>query len=292
MNYRAATIGDLALGVLARETSGEITRLFERSAYVKVGGEFVLLLWGKLRSSITINIEGAGGPAMGVGERCTLAPGGLAFESCSFEVREAEVYRSALLQRRHTRLPSASSLASGISFLRGLYDASPSGPSLVADPELRRFVKTALTPLAAGDDVSIHAFNSYLGLIGRGGGFTPAGDDFVGGLVSTYNYLARCRDWKEISFHVRRLRPRTVPESAALVAYAAKGYVDEGVGSLILRTLGGSARFTDELLAVTRRGHTSGLDMSLGILLVEAALSDSEREGGALDGCLRALWHQ
>jgi uncharacterized protein DUF2877 len=292
MNQRASSVGDLAVSVLARGTHGEVTRVFERSAYVKAGDDFILLLWGRLRSPITVNLTGPGAKRLKVGERCALSPGRIAFDSWTVEVGGAEVYRSLLLERRDVSVPPASSFVRGVSFLRVLYDASPSGPSLASDVELRRFALGALTALAAGREDGVRSFENYRPLIGRGGGFTPAGDDFVGGLLSTYNYIARCKGSREILIPLRRLRPRTIPESAALLAYASRGYVDEGVGSLILKTLGGSSEFTDELLTVARRGHTSGLDMALGILLVEAALCDSARRGRALERCLEVLWHQ
>ena len=292
MNQRASSVGELAVGVLAREAEGEVTRIFERSAYVKAGGEFMVLLWGGLPSPITINLGRAGAKRLRVGERCALSPGGLAFDSWTIDVGGAQVYNSALRERRDTREPPASSLVRGVSFLRALYDASPSGLSLSSDVELRRFALKTLSPLAAGRKDSVRSFDSYLGLIGRGGGFTPAGDDFVGGLLCTYNYIARCNGSREILFPLRRIRPRTIPESAALLTYASKGYVDEGVSSLVLKTLSGGSEFTDELLNVAPRGHTSGLDMSLGILLVEAALSDSAGGGRALERCSEALWHR
>jgi len=292
MNQRASSVGELAAAVLAREAEGEITRVFERSAYVKAGDEFIVLLWGGLRSPIAINLGRAGPKRLMVGERCALSAGGLAFDSWTIDVGGAQVYNSVLRERRDTREPPASSLVRGVSFLRALYAASPSGLSLASDVELRRFALKTLSSLAAGREDNIRSFDSYLALIGRGGGFTPAGDDFVGGLLSTYNYIARCNGSREILFPLRRLRPRTIPESAALLTYASKGYVDEGVASLVLKTLSGSSEFTDELLIVAQRGHTSGLDMSLGILLIEAALSDSASGGRALERCLQVLWHQ
>jgi len=291
MNQRASSVGELAVGVLAREAEGELTRVFERSAYVKAGDEFIVLLWGGLRSPITINLGRAVAKPLKVGERCALSTGRVAFDSLTIDVGRAQVYKSVLRERRGTRKPPASSLVRGVSFLRALYDASPSGLSLASDVELRRFALKTLSSLAAGREDSIRSFDSYLALIGRGEGFTPAGDDFVGGLLSTYNYIARCNGSREILFPLRRLRHRTIPESAALLTYASKGYVDEGVASLVLKTLSGSSEFTDELLTVARRGHTSGLDMSLGILLVEAALSDSASGGRALERCLQVLWH-
>jgi hypothetical protein len=183
-------------------------------------------------------------------------------------------------------LPSASDLVRGVTILRSLYDVSP-GPSLVSDSALRGFVRKTLSSLASGRTKAVLSPRSYFGLIGRGGGFTPAGDDFVGSFVATYNYIARCRESRQISIPPALIFSRTIPESAAILGYSARGYVDEGLERLVLETLGGRSRgFHDVLLDVASRGHTSGVDMSLGVLFCEAALSD------ALTGCIEALWHQ
>jgi hypothetical protein len=291
MNHRASSIGDLAVGVLKRERTGTVTRVFRRSAYLRAGDDFILVLWGGLRSPLTVNVRGTVEQGWKVGEKCDLGPPGIALGSGMVEVRGAEVYRSLLQERRSIQLPGAPALIRGVTMLRSFYEASPAGPILVTDRALRQFVERTLSPFAAGKR-SLQSPDRYFPLIGRGGGFTPAGDDFVGGLLSTYNYIARCERAREVSVPLRSLRSRTVPESAAFLSYAIRGYVDEGLGSLILKTLGAGGRFSDELVSVVQRGHTSGIDMSLGVLLVEAALSDLRGEEGALEGCIGALWHR
>jgi hypothetical protein len=93
----------------------------------------------------------------------------------------------------------------------------------------------------------------------------------------------------QISIPRRQVMARTVPESAGILGYAARGYVDEVFERLLQASLenrpGG---FGNELLDMARRGHTSGVDMSLGVLLCEAAVSDSDGRP-ALEGCLRVL---
>jgi hypothetical protein len=86
------------------------------------------------------------------------------------------------------------------------------------------------------------------------------------------------------------LKKRTVPESASLVDYAQRGYVDEGLEKLILAGLRNRPRqFRAELSELASRGHTSGLDMSLGVLLLVACVGDIVRHGAALESSLQAL---
>ncbi len=293
MSLKAASIGELAERVVSRGGRGEVTRVFPRSAYIRSGSDFVLLLRGELRSPVTINLAGGGdrGVVPRAGERCLLQDGAVVLGSGTIEVGGASVFRSPLVDRGTVRLPPAPALRKGVSILRSLYHVTPSGPTLAEDAALRSFAQTALVPFAEGRPGPIYSPRSYSQLVGRGGGFTPAGDDFVGGLLTTFNYVARCRRSRQIPIP-RRALARTIPESAALVRYAARGHVDERLGKLVQLTVGGGPGFYDELVAVAQRGHTSGIDVSLGVILCEAALAQAEGDAHALADCLDALWHR
>lgn len=293
MSQRASDVGELAVRVLRRRGEGRVTRLFQSSAYLRSGDDFVLLLWGRMRSPMTVNVRG-GGEAdrhIGVGESCSFDPEGVRLGGASIETPGARVFRSSLRERRVVSFASADALVKGVAALKSLYDVSEGGPLLSADPALREFVERVVGPLAAGETKPMFGPESYLPLIGRGGGFTPAGDDFVGGFLAAYNYVARCRGSKQVSIPRGVLFAGTIPESAAILGYSARGYLDEGLEGLILKSLG-RKDFLDDLFSVARRGHTSGIDMSLGVLLAEAAISDSARGGGALKECLAALWNR
>lgn len=292
MIQRASYVGELALRVLSNGGSGKVTRVFPSSVYVRAGDDFVLLLWGELRSPITLNLLQEKGTRMTfvVGEACRLKRSGVSSETTTISLRGAKVHRGSLHIRRFVSLPAMSELVKGVAMLKSLYDVSAPGPRLSADGSFRAFVEDTLSPFANGKSEGIYNFVNYFGLIGRGGGFTPAGDDFVSGFVGAFNYFARCRRGRKVSIPRGSALSRTVPESGAIVEYASRGYVDEGLERLILMSSGGKgAGFFDELLAVASRGHTSGIDMSLGVLLCEAAVSDSEKGGGAVEKCLRAL---
>ena len=288
----ATSIGDVAARILSRGRTGEVTRVFQHSAYVRSGSDYLLLLWGELRSPMTINIEGGKdiGWRIKAGEGCVLSKDAVLLDAGEIDVRGAEVFRSALLDRRKVSLPRGSTLAAGVAVLRSMYDVSPSGPTLVGDPALRTFIRRTLLPLSTGRYTPVYSPASYSNLIGRGGGFTPAGDDFVGGFLANFNYVARCRKSRQVRLPRALIRGRTVPESGVILSQSARGNVDEGMASLIVASTGGSASFYDELVAVARRGHTSGIDMSLGVLLCDAALGQAEGQSRLLQKCLDVLW--
>ncbi len=292
MNQKASSIGNLAADILAKGGSGEVARVFQRSIYIRVRQDFILLLWGGLRSPMTINLEGksVADRRIKVEDLAFLDRDVIRLRELEIDLRGAEVFRSALLGVREVTLPRGSVLAKGVAMLRAFYDVSPAGPTLASDPALKTFVRETLVPFAHGSSGALFSPTSYLPLIGRGGGFTPAGDDLIGGIVSTYNYVARCRRTRQVLIPRALIRSKTVPESAIILTHSARGNVDEGMEQLILASTGG-VRFYDELVAVARRGHTSGIDASLGVMLCEAALAQIGGESGALEKCLDAFWN-
>lgn len=291
MSLRASHIGDLAARLLSGGGRGTVTRVFRTSAYLRSGDDFILVLYGELRSPMTINLARDDASRMfRAGEIWRYSRAGLLSGKAKIDLAGAELYRSALRMKRSVVLPSGGDLAKGVTMLGSLYDVSKSGPSLKKDSALREFVRSTLRPLAEGNEEAVHAPGSFLPLVGRGGGFTPAGDDFVSGFAATFNFVARSRGTRRVAIRKGAVMPRTVPESAATMAYAALGYVDEDFQRLVLASLG-QRSFRDELLEVARRGHTSGIDMSLGVLLCEAALAEPG-ESGALSRCTDALWNE
>jgi len=291
MIQRASGVGELAARFIARRGRGEVTRVFQRSAYVRTRGEYILLLWGDLKSPLAVNMpyQEDRRPPLEPGEECSIGGGRVGFKSWTVDASEAKVHRSGLRGRRRIVLPEERDVVKGAAMLKSLYDAYPSGPTLPSDKALRSFALETLVPFAEGREVYVYEPMRYLPMIGRGGGFTPAGDDFVGGFVATFNCFARCTRARQISIPLRLLAGRTVPESAALLSYTSKGYVDEPFERLILGVLQGRA-FFDDLLEVAHRGHTSGIDATLGVVLAGGALSDRTGGGGTVKECLRVIW--
>jgi Protein of unknown function (DUF2877) len=105
----------------------------------------------------------------------------------------------------------------------------------------------------------------FLGLCGRGPGFTPAGDDFVGGFLAILN-------WIRISLKIgapiipgAECRKLTTWTSFKLMECNAYGLVDIQIQELINSIAKGSVlRYVDSLALIARRGHTSGIDFATG----------------------------
>jgi hypothetical protein len=105
----------------------------------------------------------------------------------------------------------------------------------------------------------------FLGLCGRGPGFTPAGDDFVGGFLAIIN-------WIRISLKIGsrivpgpEYRKLTTWTSFKLMECNANGLVDIEVQDLINSIAKGNVlQYIDSVRLIAKRGHTSGIDFATG----------------------------
>ncbi len=292
MILNATDVGELVASLLSRQLEGRVSRVFRNSAYIIAGDELVVLLLGGLRSPMNVNLSASGDleGLLSVDERCSLVGGEMAFDRVTVRTIGAKVYRAGLGAASSISPVASSVLAKGTRMLRVLYGAARSELDIFSDKSFQQFVESVLSPMAKGEVAGAYRFRNYLPLIGIGGGFTPAGDDFVGGFAATFNHVARTAGSRETLLSRRELAKRTVPESAALIDYAQRGYVDEELEHLIHSTFGGRrGRFFQDLLQVAKRGHTSGIDISTGVLLAAAAISDRSTKEGALDECLEAV---
>jgi hypothetical protein len=104
-----------------------------------------------------------------------------------------------------------------------------------------------------------------LGLCGRGPGFTPAGDDFIGGFLAIIN-------WIRISLKIGlrivpgpEYRKLTTWTSFKLMECNAHGLVDIEVQDLINSIAKGDVlQYIDSVRLIAKRGHTSGIDFATG----------------------------
>jgi hypothetical protein len=105
----------------------------------------------------------------------------------------------------------------------------------------------------------------FLRLCGRGPGFTPAGDDFVGGFLAIINWI---RISLNIGFRIvpgPEHRKLTTWTSFKLMECNANGLVDIEVQDLINSIAKGNVlQYIDSLRLIAKRGHTSGIDFATG----------------------------
>lgn len=115
---------------------------------------------------------------------------------------------------------------------------------------------------------SLEALQAATLLVGLGPGYTPSGDDVLGGLMLALTACGRTnlRDglWQALQPELDDL---TVPASAMHLSAAADGMASEPVHLLLNAILLDSLEVGVRLDAVARIGHTSGWDCLAGLVL-------------------------
>ena len=125
-----------------------------------------------------------------------------------------------------------------------------------------------------------------LGLAGLGPGFTPAGDDYLGGLLFTLHHLC-CAPfgsarWDErlVDDFLAKVRPHTGWVSHTILCDLARGHGPGPLHDLIQRLLSASRpAVADSAGSLCQIGHSSGRDLLAGALTARWWM-DGARDGG------------
>ncbi len=146
------------------------------------------------------------------------------------------------------------------------------------DPDLRRWeaiFPPACDLLGAGQAEGLAGvWNAAPRLIGLGAGLTPAGDDFVGGLLFAIELVGRAHPGRVDRDHGRRrafldhVRTGTNRISYAILCDLAHGHGPEPMHTLLQSLLDGEepGLALSAARAITKIGHTSGWDLLAGML--------------------------
>jgi hypothetical protein len=164
--------------------------------------------------------------------------------------------------------------------------ARPSRVLVAAAPGLA-VLKALIEACLRGQRCARRDYKGIVALIGLGPGLTPSGDDLIGGALVALASLSRLatRDalWRVCRAHLGR----TNEISAAHLRSAALGYAAAPLHEAIHAVIAGQVdRIKPALAALSRIGHSSGLDAFAGALMVlraaecrllcDSALRDSD----------------
>ena len=124
-----------------------------------------------------------------------------------------------------------------------------------------------------GQRCAARDYQEIVALIGLGPGLTPSGDDLIGGALVALASLSRLatRDalWRACRAHL----DRTNEISAAHLRSAALGYAAAPLHEAVHAAIAGQVdRIKPALLALSKVGHSSGLDAFAGALMVLRAV--------------------
>jgi hypothetical protein len=202
---------------------------------------------------------------------------------------------SALLYDDTTRQSSAPNLDFStisrslrlVSTILEIIDTSQSvlDPHSIAHKSVAEFVSDAVTSLLRQEREE--QFREIaLKIVGLGPGFTPSGDDTLGGFLAVYNSFANWIGRAPIFLELHAIEQRTSWISAKLLDHMQHLVLDEQVRDLIY-----SVNDKDKLVlafeSLLPRGHTSGIDISVGAILALGLIHDislSERRTGIISG--------
>ena len=182
------------------------------------------------------------------------------WDGAALAAREAALYSS--------RLPAAQKALDQIPY-RSLFHFA----SILAKPDSFVFLPQVLPERGhVCTDVQRYAAevldsSGVHGLIGLGGGLTPAGDDFLVGVLAVLRWLD-CREWEaRLSSEIARRLGKTTLISSAFLDRALEGEFSQPVLDLF-EAIGNDSEavLAPAVSRLCTVGHTSGSDLLGGVL--------------------------
>ena len=299
VTLRAQCIGSLALRALSNGNSvlaGQVVNTFSNSFYLKTrGDELVFVTNRSLRSPITINLDATfnleqlvkpmelvrvNGKELHLGTDTMIE-----FSAAALYQDHAEPARG--LRPEFTKIDKSLHL---ISFVLRIIDTSQSvlDRHALAHPSLVDFVSDGVMPLRhPGTETRFR--EAALKIVGSGSGFTPSGDDTMGGFLATYNSFVRTIGRAPILLDSKLLEEKTSWISAKLLDYMQRLILDEQLQRLIDSANKNEDDLVTALETLLPRGHTSGIDIAVGSILALSLIRDIAFEKEETEIVARAL---
>jgi len=296
---RAACIGSLAAQALSgknAEVVGQVLNTFPNSFYLKTPDDELIFVTNRtLQSPITINLEWSPNleSAVKPSDLFRAYGKGIQARDVSIDISDASSYHSQpwfarQLSPDSERIGDATRI---VSFILGIIDTSQSvlDPRGLAHAGVRRFVNDGILSLRQSN-MEDRFERIALEIVGLGSGFTPSGDDTLGGFLSMYNSLAHLAARTQILLDPATLHGRTTWISAKLLDYMQRLVLDDQV----LRVIHSAAEGDEDtavidLESLFPRGHTSGIDISVGQILALGLIRDIAFEKQETETLIGAL---
>ena len=282
---RANCIGSLALKALeAANTSilGQVVNTFSNSFYVKTDkGELVFFTNRPLRSPITITLDAIPDLEHLVQPLDLLTARGKEIRvgtDLIVELSTASTYQD---RTKSASMPISAFTEIGtslrlISFVLRIIDTSQSvlDPRSLAHSGIVEFASDGVTLLRhLGTEGRFR--DAALRIAGSGSGFTPSGDDTLGGFLAIYNSFAEAMGRAPVLLDSKLLEDRTSWISAKLLDYMQRLILDEQLRLLIDSASSGDQDAVVIVLeTLLPRGHTSGIDIAVGVILALSLIRD------------------
>lgn len=280
----AKYIGSLALKALSTGDSalaGQVVNTFSNSFYLRTGSDELIFVTNRsLRSPITINLDTTRNLEQLVKPMELIRVNGKELHlgtDTIIELGTASTFQDWIeptseLGPEFTKIGKPLRL---ISFILSIVDTRQSvlDPHALAHPGIADFVSNGVMPLSRPGTAGRFR-ETALKIVGLGSGFTPSGDDTLGGFLATYNSFARTIRRAPVLLDCQLLEQKTSWISAKLLDHMQRLILDEQMQRLINAANKNENNLATALETLLPRGHTSGIDIATGAILALSLIRD------------------
>jgi hypothetical protein len=293
--FQAVYVARLAREALSRAADGHVLNVFDLAAYLETDGNDIVAVTGSdlPRGPFTLTLGGTipFPEVFRPGEPLTISSESIQSSRTTLLLGTAETWEArprweqlsirpsavvAPVPRMEAILSRCAPPDSLAALLQGSELPSTPTAALILDQARGRAGAFARALSAFGKEGADRSSASIedlriksAALAGLGGGFTPAGDDFLLGAI--YALWATCPESaaRPLAEAIAQgAAPRTTKVSAAYLRAGARGAAGEAWHSLVDTLADGQyADLTERLDDISRIGHTSGADALAGFLL-------------------------
>ncbi|HKM77149.1 MAG TPA: DUF2877 domain-containing protein, partial [Candidatus Bathyarchaeia archaeon] len=191
LELQTTSIGSLAAeAIRSPDFQGIVTNTFTNSFYLKtMKGEIICFTSSPTRSPITVNLATNYSKIYPL-QQFTSKAGHIDSEDVLIHIKDAKIFHQQAINPNQLNPQLARMLEIG-SFILEIIDVSKSGldENTLTHERIANFIQSTILLLrikSAPDEFYERAPT----LLGLGSGFTPSGDDFLGGFLATYNTFA------------------------------------------------------------------------------------------------------
>jgi hypothetical protein len=292
-----------------------VISVFETTINVRTDNdELLVVTLGKVRSPINMNVlpilkekeAGEGEERSGFrgiidfGSEVKIEKNEMLIGDVIFWLSKSRIFCSAL-----KRLPAANALFEFTSKCNEIFNILKTharrgcllAPDITTKGLLSKFVKELYSYRYGSTNIfnatsAAMISGALLELIGRGPGYTPAGDDFVAGYLTVFNWISESLNFDSIMLPTNKFAPLTSWMSSKLIEYNNRGLCDEEVRAIISSIAAGDFKqYISYVAKISHRGHTSGIDIAIGMTVALYTIIDGLFETNVIARFLSWLDH-
>jgi hypothetical protein len=268
---------------------GTVLNVFDRAINIKTAGDKLLVIsLGQVASPLTMNVVPSANSATSFSSFTDLVQGDHVVVARKRRPENGEIAdillgsKCAVIMNKHVQFFENHILKPDLESLRKFFDyreyllsvlresaADRAGSLLNPDITTKGLLSDFMIQ-NHGIDIASPSFmnnlsRSLLAFCGRGPGFTPAGDDFIAGVLAVHNWVLLGLKLGAPLIPGPEYRKLTTWTSFKLMECNARGLVDVEAQDLINSIAGGDVlHYADSVRRIAKRGHTSGIDFATG----------------------------